>query len=332
MSLADQQIKLTLAGAPLLVATCFYGANTTYEINWPQRLNFAEFKIKDEALRPAVSDKLAWIKRQYEALYLHKKAPLYAQHVMPYAAKVNLLLLANRSDLSVIAGRLKQIPIDYANSLAQSLEQSLKIETPNIKTVESENRWVQDSQNIRVISAHPLNELELGIPLYYRQQQQAWAASISSWLELSYKQKAEYLSIALKSNPDVHYRLEVICEPQRLLKLVEENIWSIESWQIPSPSFGYELPKRATDGGMMERCFDASYKLYGQIQAVNPELAPLFSLWGHRQRAVVQINGHQIANLQKLNGVDGGFAKAILTKVAEKHPHVVESLEQPGNK
>lgn len=330
MATPGHQVKLSLTQAPLLVATCFYGPETTCNIVWPSKLNFADFNISDTRLRSTIGDKLDWIKRQYEVLYVHKDTRRFAQHVVPYVAKVNVTLSASPSDLSIIASRLKQLPLAYAASLAQSLEQSLKIKMSDVSSSVSDGKWIQDHQNLRIVSAQPLNELEISLPAYYRQQTQPWAATVSSWLELSYDQKVKYLMVALRGQPHVRYSLEVVCEPQRLLSLIDEGAWSIESWQLPNPSFGYELPKRATDGGMMERCFDASYKLYGDVQAVNPELAPLFVLWGHRQRSLVEINWRQLSNLLKISGVHGGFAKAILAKVAEKHPLLIENLVQPG--
>lgn len=330
MATPNQPIKLSLTQAPLLVVTCFYGKETTCEISWPNRLSFAELSITDSKLRSDIEDKLEWIKRQYEILYAHKDTRRFAEHVAPYLAKVNVTLFANPSDLSAIAERLKQLPLIYAESLAQSLEKSLKVKAPAMSSSVSDGKWVEDTQNLRVISAQPLNELELGLPAYYQQQTQPWAACVSSWLELSYEQKVNYLLVASRSQPSVQYRVEIISEPQRLLSLIDEEALSIESWQQPNPSFGYELPKRATDGGMMERCFDASYKLYGDIQPVHPELTSLFVLWGHRQRSLVEITWRQILNLQKISGVHSGFAKAILTKVAEKHPLLIESLVQPG--
>lgn len=325
-------INLKLTKAPLLLAAYFYGAATKIVINWPKTLEFIDVKLKDAKLRQVTDDKLSWIARQYKVLNKQPETQRFAQHVVPYNAKVDLNIEASAADLTATALRLSSIQLDYAKVLSESLFRSLGLKPQRAQLVSTSATWTKESNPIRILSAEPLNELELGTLNYYQGQQLPWGASVADWLKTSYEQKVDYFKLAVVSGPGVKYRIELVTEPARANSLARLSGFKLISQQAPQLNLGYELPPKLNDGGMMERCFDMSYGLYAQVHDEQPALAQLVCLWGHRQRVVAELGWSELANLNKISGVHSRFAKAILAKVAEKHPLVVESLGQPGKK
>lgn len=325
-------LNLKLAKAPLLLVPYFYGTATKIVISWPKTLEFTKVKPKNAKLKQAIDEKLSWVARQYKVLNKQSETKRFAQHVVPYCTKVDLNVEASAADLAAAAMRLTSLQLDYAKALAESLFGSLNIKPHSAPFISTSSTWTKESNPIRILSVEPLNELELGALNYYQGQQLPWGASVSDWLKTSYEQKVEHFKLAVMGDPEVKYRIELVTEPARASSLVRLSGFKVVARQAPQPNLGYELPPNLNDGGMMERCFDMSYDLYGQVHAEQPAQAQLFCLWGHRQRVIAEFGWSELVNLNKISGVHSGFAKAILAKVAEKHPLIVESLEPPAKK
>lgn len=322
-------IKLALKQAPLILATCFYGDSTSCEVQWPKKLSFTDYRLQDTGLKKRIDEKLDWIKRQYELLHAHQDTKELSKHVVPFLAKVDLTISSNADDLARAVRRIQTLPLDYAKAVAGSLSQGLGRNLSDVPAQINEGVWLKDRHSIKVISAEPLNELELGIELYYQDQHLPWAAAYESWLSSPYDLKLTYFRDALALFPEPVYRLELVTEPERVIWLVRNKAALLLALQSPNPSAGYELPRKINDGGMMERCFDTSYEIYSEIQNDYATLAHLFTLWGHRQRAMIEIKWDNLHRLHTATGKHTNFARAILAKIAEKHPLVVESLGQP---
>lgn len=323
-------IKLALKQAPLILATCFYGGSTSCEVQWPKKLSFTDYKLHDKTLKSKVAEKLDWIKRQYELLYAHKDTKALSRHVVPFLAKVNLTIVSNADDLALAIRRINALPLDYTKAVADSLSRALNRSLSEQSRQRSEGAWSKDRHSIKVVSVEPLNELELGMELYYQDQQLPWAAALEGWLKSPFDIKQSYFHDALRLRPEVVYRLELVTEPERVFWLVQSHAALLRTMQSPNPSAGYELPKKINDGGMMERCFDASYEIYSETQSHDALLAQLFSLWGHRQRALIEIKWDHLHKLHMASGRHSNLAKAILAKIAEKHSLTIESLGQPA--
>lgn len=323
---------MNLRGAPLIVSLAALDSHSQVTFDWPQTLDFSQLKLPKED-QSSISGKLSWIKRQYDVLASNPKTRAFAPHVVPYLARTDLNIRADGAMFANASQNLRRYPLVYTENLAAGLRraypQTGRYSDENTEVSnKTKGQLIQDRVRFRVVKAQPLNELEIGINLLYTNTGLSWADTFANWLELSYGDKADLLQEAIGAGQiAVNYQLEVVLEPQLLLDGAMAGLFTVVAWQKPTPSYGYALPKKLNDGGMLERCFDISYKLYAQLQTINPLAAPLVCLWGHRQRALVNIDqSHLERYANKLPKRLGKLATVLKTKLREKHPLIWESF------
>jgi len=324
-------LALNLKEAPLIVSLAALNANAELTLEWPDKLEFSRLKLPAKTQK-AVMDQLAWIKRQYEILLKNPKSRAYAPHVVPYLAQANLHLKTAGPVLTAAVENLSKLPLAYVDNLKQSLRQTFKPSLNRLKMTSPptlSGPAVQDRVRFRVVKAEPLNELEAGFMGFYEGSGLSWLEAFERWLALSYDHKQNLLNqAAANQSVKVEYLIEAILEPQLLADGVKRGLFRILSLQAPIPSHGYSLPAKLADGGMLERCFDISYELYGRLQTTDPEAASLACLWGHRQRALIAIDYQNLHNqTSELPNRLAKLASVLQAKLAEKHPLIVDSLE-----
>ena len=324
----NKQLSLSFKAAPLVLALSVQGPEVGVNITWPKSVKWAELS-KDRRLSKPQREQLAWLKRGYEQLAKRKGYQHLAPHVLPLLAKVDIELTLEAEALETIAIRLGSLPLNYTQTVAASLADQLKLKRKSRLSVDALGALVSDRNPMRVISAQPINELQLGLDEYYRLSGLSWAGAHAAWQQEAYTTKVEFMRAGRPANfSGINYRVELVTEPGRLLAMVADGYWQIEAVQPAVPSHGFELPPQASDGGLMERCFDISAELFGQLQDQQPELAQLFVLWGHRQRAVVSVGQ---PHLVKLAEADNPFLVRLREKLSEKHPLLWEDLGKLGN-
>ncbi|HEX9679682.1 MAG TPA: hypothetical protein VGA08_03615 [Candidatus Saccharimonadales bacterium] len=327
------RIKLELKAAPLIVAHYLIGAGIPSEIYWPNKFERLGLDGKNSRLTPEHVEQLGWIKRQYEALKKNSETAAFAPHVLPLMARVDLAFSADKSQLAAVIGPLMALKLAYFKHLADSLTAVCGYTTvkQKVKLNKSTGPLVTDRSRLRVISFVPTNELELGFNKFYGLSDLSWANAYEAWADQSYDFKEETTRQAIKSRFNISYQLEGILEPQLLNESLSSRIVDVLTGQSPTTAHGYNLPDALNDGGMMERCFDYSYKLFGSLQKKTAHLAPLACLWGHRQRYLLSVGYTETINLHKTtSGRPAKLAAAVVRRLAEKHPILHEELGQRG--
>ena len=335
MNMTDDlnNISLNLKRAPVVIGLSALDSNSRLKIAWPDRLDFVRLSLpkEDAAL---VKEKLNWIKRQYDTLVRNDSSRPFAPHVVPYLALADLNVRGAKTEFSSSLDSLRHYPLEYTKNLLKSLGNS---PLPRRKTDsssfagEAAGPAIEDRARFRVISRWPLNELEAGFMKYYEDSGLAYAAAFDRWQELDYEAKLKLLQTAINTKrAEPIYRLEVVLEPQLLLDAAEAGWFKVKAIQAPTPVHGYVLPSKLADGGMLERCFDISYELHSRLSQSAPKVAPLVCLWGHRQRALIDID---LAGLRSMARPAkkrlGLVSRALLEKLSELHPTIVEQINQP---
>lgn len=325
--------NLKLDDAPLIISTAYPASS--FDITWTKQTEYlSPDKISKSTLN-IYNEKLSWILRQYHALQKQDDMRNIAPHVLPYAAKVNMQLQATRGQLKNSISRLKHISNQYAQQLAISLSENLH--TPLIEDEQYNDEIqagiIQDRQRVRLVKSHPLNELELVAPLAFESSTLSWSSTLESLDSRSYSEKTQMLSRILRNNMltnALRYQFELVVEPQVFRELQSKFSFISAYSQDPTPAHGYSVPK-VNDGGMIERCFDMSYELYSVLQSVDPKVAPLACLYGHRQRYLVEIEGAQLATVfdrnVKLSQPAINIVKFMRKEISLKHPFIHEWFE-----
>lgn len=326
MAKNEERLTLSFKAAPLALALVTQDTVASLQIAWPKTVAFSQL-AKGFRLSKGDQEQLTWIKRSYEQLQKNRTYRQYAPHLLPLLSKVDIKFQVEPHSVPKLAARLSELPLSYAQAVASSLASKLKFKLKPLPNIDAQGGLITDRNPVRVISAQPVNELELGLGEFYRQSGLSWAASHSSWLEISYDQKLKYLQASVDSNISAEYWLEIVTEPGRFLALASNRTFQMVSIQPAVPSHGFELPSELSDGGMMERCFDISAELYAQAQPKQLPLAQIFVLWGHRQRAIVKVDHRHILNIAQSKNA---LASVISSKLSEKHPLLWEELGKLG--
>lgn len=337
MDMSDDlnNINLNLKRAPVVISLSALDSNSRLKIAWPDKLDFARLNLSKEDAA-FTQDKLNWIKRQYEILVRNDSSRAYAPHVVPYLALADLNVRGVKTAFSSSLDSLQHYPLEYTKNLVKSLGNSpatARRHKParDSLPVAAAGPAIEDRARFRVISRWPLNELEAGFMKYYEDSGMAYAAAFDRWQELDYEAKLKLLKTAISNKrAETNYRLEAVLEPQLLLDAAEVGWLKVKAVQTPTPVHGYALPSKLADGGILERCFDISYELYSRLNQSAPKVAPLVCLWGHRQRALIDIDlaGVRLMATPAKKRL-GRVSQALLEKLAELHPATIEQINQP---
>ena len=323
----DGTVKLNLKGAPIIVTLAAIESHSELTMDWPSKLELSDLKLPKKR-ELDIKEKLDWIRRQYDVLMKNPKTAAFAPHVVPYSALATLHISTDGRRFAMSLAE-HDYPLEYAKNLSQTLSKTLGIKHVNQlsnKVKQTPGALVADRTRFRVVSHAPLNELEIGFAGFYEKSGLAYTAAFEAWLDLSYEDKNKLLERSIKAGrARPYYGMEVILEPQLLLDGIRAKMFSVDAIQAPTPSHGYSLPKNLADGGMLERCFDISYQLYSELANETSNVASLVCLWGHRQRALINID---IENLQSIVATKTGrlqkLSKVLIEKLTEKHPSILE--------
>lgn len=326
MAKSDEVLRLSFKGAPLILALAAQDAALKIQIGWPKTLVLSEL-TKSLRLSQSEQDQLGWIKRSFDQMQKSQHYRQYGPHILPLLAKVDIRLQVDPRNIARLAHRLSGLPLTYTKTVAESFAKQLKFSLPRLASDNLVGSLINDRSLLRVISASPVNELELGLTELYNQSGLSWTNSQAAWLEQSYDQKLKLLKRSIGSSQTPSYLLEVVTEPGRLLALSRSGHFDVRSIQPAVVAHGYELPPDLPDGGMMERCFDISSELYAHAQAKQQIKSQLFVLWGHRQRALIGVEHEQIKQVALSKN---SFVSAMRGKLAERHPQFWEEWGKLG--
>jgi hypothetical protein len=328
----SDQVKLNLHQAPLVVSSKLIDAQSNLEITWPKTFNYVIPSGINNTTKVKYIEKLDWIKRHYSLLMSQKQTRTIAPHVLPYAARVDIKISTSNHTLANNLWLFDEIPTEYTQSLTKTLQNSLKLKPPKPQKIDYANITgfiASNKSKVKVVNAQPLNELEAGVNLLYQNIYVSWQQTFNIWKEIKYQHKLDYLykSLSLNNIKNFSYDMEFVVEPHIFQLALQAGLFSDAVVQNPTPTLGYDIPDNLRDGGMIERCFDLSYELYGLLQKDTPYAAQLACLYGHRQRFLAHLSWSEVLVAYSLNSKPlKPFLNRIKTAMSEKHPLIHEYL------
>lgn len=185
-------------------------------------------------------------------------------------------------------------------------------------------RTISDtSETVNVLSATPKNELELAQSLLFSQTDIDPRDINSASNDWSYADKTKLIKKTLEGNQksailkNAHYFLQLVL-PMSKLRNIKKNCSSITLQEL-SPRNGYSISKhieKAELADLFEETYEMSFKLHSAMQAKGYYTEAQYAcLNGTLQRALVQINAHQIQSIK-----DKKVRNVITESLREVHP------------
>lgn len=194
------------------------------------------------------------------------------------------------------------------------------------------------TQSVTLVAVWPRNEIDLIIDMLYglsdlslkelRQQADSW----------SYDQKLAVFAAGNRAKTALakaSYTWDIVASCE-VFNAMPQN--DSTQWQQLTPRLGYDVPDIIEDAGLTDEydaCFDASLKLYSQLQQQLPQesqLACYAVLSGHRMRWQVTYDGNEMLELftascqpQTQLGL-GKLASQMRAELTEVHPLVSQAV------
>jgi len=202
-----------------------------------------------------------------------------------------------------------------------------------------------EEARVTLIEAWPRNELSLAADLAYEYSNLPLATiqkAVTTW---PYDQKLIALKSYLKHVENtssqagqllekVIYNFDIVSDHATFLQIRDSGVASAISTQQLSPRYGYEVPHMIEEAGLIdqfEACFDASFELYGQLQAAGlTDEAQYAVLLGHRMRWSATLNARQALVIREKHSQNENYqrlAKQISEAITEVHPVLGETLQ-----
>ncbi|MBI4033560.1 hypothetical protein HY379_01035 [Candidatus Saccharibacteria bacterium] len=327
------------------------GFSIDYKLTWPPKPEKARLNFYiSPGLPPKLAEKYRSTMNKLISLAgkLDKSLPdtakKHVKRLVPLAALADAEI--NSANGSVNQRFLKNLATDLAELRQITKRARAQLKEPQalkqiIKQI-TETRLGGNSSEfddpVKLLAAAPRNELDLLADCLYPYSNLARneiATEIDTW---TYEQKAEALKTVCSTDAGsvlkkVHYRFDVIADTAELENLAKRLSAAEIQLQPPTPRYGYQVPDGVDSAGQADsfmECFDLSLELYSAIQAAGfEELAGYAVLRGHRQRWQFSVSGESIVKpgLKQDNG--GSILKLLREKIAEAHPLISQSLNQP---
>jgi dTMP kinase len=246
-----------------------------------------------------------------------------------------------QSAIQAQADQVLQAVLPIATDLEQHFKQptqaDAKLETM-VKDLLSTTHSDTTAQRVLLSNVYPRNEIDLVPDLVYSSSDVPYTnlrAQTDTW---SYEQKAVVLTsgLAAVGLANVTYRWDIVGSYATFCMLHSSaNAYTIQ-WQPPTPRMGYSVPRLIENAELtdeFEACFDASLKLYSQLQHKGFEIvASNAALFGHRMRWNITVNGSEfkaLLNEAKKSGVNAelsSIAIQMYQKLSETHPLIAKTL------
>lgn len=277
--------------------------------------------------------------------------------LLPLATYSNLDLYVSHDNISHLIANLGRNPLPEIRQLALKIEKialskGLKLteaadagqqEAPeqvgNTLAKLAQERLPQllaeSGNDIELMHATPRNEFELIVEGLYPHTNLSpgdIAAEMETW---SYQQKEEALKTILQ-NADTNtlnhatYRIDASLDRPTIEKLKEGAYIEDLRMQLPTPRYGYGMPRTVEDAALEDPyldIFDESLALFSHLQETGrEEYGGYATLLGHKVRCQFTIHASQLQNAEVIDETALEVLLRIREKISEVHPLIAENL------
>jgi dTMP kinase len=212
----------------------------------------------------------------------------------------------------------------------------------------SETHAESETEPVTLVDVWPRNELNLVADMLYEHSNLPLADIQKEVAPWPYDKKVNVMQTYFgerlnrrhrpgRALEKAHYSFDVVCDYGIFRDLQRHRMVDDLNWQLLTPRYGYEVPTLVEEAGLtdqFEACFDASLKLYSQIQAAGYTVeAQYATLLGHRMRWKIMYNAREAFHFHELRTSPQGhpgYRKLVLQmheKVAEVHPILAAGMQ-----
>ncbi len=212
----------------------------------------------------------------------------------------------------------------------------------------SETHAPSEVEPVTLVDVWPRNELSLVADMLYEHSNLSLEEIQSEVNQWPYDKKVKAMQTFIgerlnrrhrpgRALEKAHYSFDLVCDYGIFRDLQRHRMVDDLNWQHLTPRYGYEVPTLVEEAGLtdqFEACFNASLKLYSQIQAAGYEVeAQYATLLGHRMRWKMTYNAREAFHFHELRTSPQGhpgYRKLVLQmheKVAEVHPILAAAMQ-----